>query len=282
MLDPYLKNALKGKSESTSYSYTVTLDKCLAVTKCKDSRALLVGRANTFRKLSELWPVVTTLKKALAIMCSITRTNPGMIPATTKAYWLARLEDANAMVKKQNSNNVVSSALQAKWLDYDDILAKVEELIAQGNEHATLKASQEVVLLAMYAYLTPKRADFGKLRIVASIGKLQDDENGLVLPSKGDCRLVLNQYKTAKTYKQFTEVLPVELAVIVRASLEAWPRTYLLVGPRDKPLSDNNYSTRVGDVMDKHLDRRLSVNDLRRGGDPRTARRHCTVNDALA
>jgi hypothetical protein len=36
----------------------------------------------------------------------------------------------------------------------------------------------------MYAYLTKAKADFGKLRIVASIGKLQDDENGLVLPSK--------------------------------------------------------------------------------------------------
>jgi hypothetical protein len=36
----------------------------------------------------------------------------------------------------------------------------------------------------------------------------------------------------------------------------------LLVGPRDKPPSDNNYSTRVSN-KDKHLDRRLSVNDLR-------------------
>jgi hypothetical protein len=72
-----------------------------------------------------------------------------------------------------------------------------------------------VVLLAAYAYLTQSESRF-RQATHASIGKLQDDENGW-LPSKGDCRLVLNQYKTAKTYKQFTEVLPVELAV-VRAS----------------------------------------------------------------
>jgi hypothetical protein len=76
------------------------------------------------------------------------------------------------------------------------------------------------------------------------------DENGIVLPAC-ECKLVLNVYKTAKTYKQFVE-----------RCLQSWrrccasvsvPRTYLLVGPRDKPLSDDNYGTQVKTTMDKHF-----------------------------
>jgi hypothetical protein len=257
-MDPYLQAALEGeaKSEETKGSYCATFNKCIMLTASTDARVLLMGRANTFRKLSEKWPCVATLKKALAIMCSIVRANPDIVPAGIKTYWRERLNEANRVISTQTPNAVAE-------VDYDNILAKVMDLMEQGNEHATLKASQEVVLLALYAFLPPKRADFGNLRIVQDAGELTADENGLVLPTGGDCKLVLNHYKTAKTYKQFVEPLPEELAAIVRASLASFPRNILLVGPRNKPLSDASYSMRVGNVMDKHLGRRLCITDLR-------------------
>jgi hypothetical protein len=206
---------------------------------------------------------MNSLKKGLSMLCCISRANPKIVPATTAKYWLARLEDARAAVKKKSDNNVVSAALQAKWMDYSDIKAKVQDLIKRGNEHASLKVTKELVILAMYAFLTPKRADFGKLRIVDSADELKATENGIVLPARGECKLVLNEYKTAKTYKQFVETLPSELAQVLRASVKAFPRTYLLVGPRDKPLSDDNYGTQVKNTMDKHFNRKLGINDLR-------------------
>ena len=263
MPDQYLETALVGNSDSTRNTYTVTLGKCLAVTKCKDSRALLVGRANTFRKLVETWPNTNSLKKALSMLRSILRTHPKIVPATTAKYWRERFDDARAAVKEKNDNNVVSAALQAKWMDYSDIKAKVQDLIKRGNEHASLKVTKELVILAMYAFLTPKRADFGKLRIVDSADELVATENGIVLPARGECKLVLNEYKTAKTYKQFVETLPSELAQVLRASVKAFPRTFLLVGPRDKPLSNDNYGAHVKNTMDKHFDRKLTINDLR-------------------
>lgn len=265
MADPYLTIALQdGLSDSACRTYKLTFAKCQAATKCKDARTMLLGRANTFRKLAELWPVTKTLSKALSLMCTITRTNPDIVSEAIKAYWSQRLQEANATVRKEDANNVVSPELKAKWMDWDLIEAKVAELIATGKAHASLKASQELVILAIYAFLPPKRADFGKVRIVASSGKIADDENGLVLPSKGECTLVLNDYKTAKTYGPFTEALPKELETIVRASLKAFPRTFLLVGPRDKPLSDDNYGTRVKNAMDRHMNKTLGINDLRK------------------
>jgi benzoyl-CoA reductase/2-hydroxyglutaryl-CoA dehydratase subunit BcrC/BadD/HgdB len=263
MADQYLETALVGKSESTRKTYVSTLAQCLKATKCKDSRALLIGRANTFRKLAKIWPVTNTLKKALSMLCCIVHANPKILPETTAKYWQKCLKDASDAVKKESDKNVVSEALQAKWMDYDDIMAKVQALRKLGNEHASLKASKELVILAMYAFLTPKRADFGKLRIVDSVNELTATENGVVLPANGECKLVLNVYKTAKTYKQFVETLPSELVQVLRASLKAFPRSFILVGPRNKPLSDDNYATQVKAVMDKHFDRKLSINDLR-------------------
>jgi hypothetical protein len=54
-------------------------------------------------------------------MCSITRTNPGMIPAT-KAYWLACLECELAGVAKQFAQTMLFSPGRPKWLVYRDIL----------------------------------------------------------------------------------------------------------------------------------------------------------------
>jgi hypothetical protein len=260
--DPYLIVSLEGKSPSTVKTYTTTLSKCLTVTKCTDSQKLAMGRGRTFDKLKETWPVTITLRKALILIQSIIRANPNIVPETIASYWFKKLQEIGDDVKV-NSNNVASKELMAKWIQYDDILELVRSQTARGDAHATLKASQELVLLSMFAYLPPKRGDLGKLRIVRGVGELTDTENGLVVPPAGECRLILNKYKTAKMFGQFQEALPSALADIVRMSLSTFPRTFLLVGPCDKPMSDGNYSTRVGDVMDKYLDRRLSINNLR-------------------
>jgi hypothetical protein len=41
--------------------------------------------------------------------------------------------------------------------------------------------------------------------------------------ARGECKLVLNVYKTAKTTRQFVETLPSELAQVLRASVKAFP-----------------------------------------------------------
>jgi hypothetical protein len=63
----------------------------------------------------------------------------------------------------------------AKWLDYD-IPGQGRGTDRSGNEHATLKASGRCV--AMYAYLTKAKADFGKLRIVTASGSFRMTRTG--------------------------------------------------------------------------------------------------------
>jgi len=261
-MDPHLKVALKGRSEGTQRTYRSTMSRCLEITKCKDAYTLLRGRLTTYNALVKAWPVTTTLKKALALLCTITRTNPTLVSKSLSDWWRERLDIAQKLVDKQTAHNMVSAKLKAKWLEYDTILAKVQALEAD-TMHKKPKDSQALVLLAMFAFLTPKRADLGAIRIVPSADKLDDSENGMVIPTKGAIKLILNTYKTAKSYGQFTEVMPDELSTIIRASLKAHPRSYLFSGCKDKAMSNSSYGLRVKDVMEKYMGHDLGVNDLR-------------------
>lgn len=65
----------------------------------------------------------------------------------------------------------------------------LEEILAAARtlDHWSLKQSQDKVLLTIAALVPAKRADWGCLRIVASIEDVQADENGLVVAPKALC-----------------------------------------------------------------------------------------------
>lgn len=260
--DPALDTVLKDKSPRTRANYASALSRAVTITAARDLKTMMMGRARSHAKLAEFYPKPSSLKTILAIICSVITANPGLIPEGCAHYWRERMGDAKASNAELAANNVVSPQLLKKWIEYDAIQSKLEELLETVG-HTDMRTSQDLVLLAMYAFLPPKRADLGKLRIVKAAKDIKADENGLVLPDRGNGLLVLNCYKTAKVYGRFEEALPSELTAVIRASLAAHPRPYLVCGPRGKPLSDGNYGSRVSSVMDRHLGKALSVNDLR-------------------
>lgn len=259
MSDPYLQKALEGKRPATAVAYTGWLTKALALTSSADSYKLMMGRGRVYDAMSRAWlqESPSTLKGVVAVINTIIRTNPGLAPEALEKYWAERLVELHAVMDALAADKTASKALSAKWMPYDDIRTKVDDLVARGPA-ATLKDSQELVLLAVYAYLPPMRANLGKLRIVKSGDELEEEENGVVVPHDGVCSLVLNEFKD-----KFVEELPTELEAVVRASLAAFQRTHLLVGPNDTPVSATGYGKRVSAVMDKYFERRLSINDLR-------------------
>lgn len=154
MDDRYLQNVFEGKSVATVKSYANTLSVCLRVTKNVDSQRLVMSCARSYDMLSMNWDCSATLKKAVAILCSIIRANPGIAPVGTKTYWLERLKELAMIVKLKAANNVASQKLLDNWLEYTAIKAKVSEILARGDGHRSLKMSQEMVVLAMFAYFT--------------------------------------------------------------------------------------------------------------------------------
>jgi hypothetical protein len=79
------------------------------ITKCADSRALIMGRARAFDHEAGRNSRWSTLKKALAMLCCITRANP-TLRLRQPGLLVAGLEDASAVVKKKNDNVVFRRA----------------------------------------------------------------------------------------------------------------------------------------------------------------------------
>jgi hypothetical protein len=261
--DLALEAVLKGKSSRSRANYASTLARCLTITNSATLKVMLMGRARSFNKLAAAYPRPPTLKTVLAIMCSVITANVGMVTDSCGVYWRTRMGDAIKASDELAANNVASPALLKKWIEYDSIKTKLDQLLADEG-HTKNQMSQDIVLMAVFAHLSPKRRDLGKVKVVQTIDDIAKDENGVVIPEHGaKGKLVLNEYKTAKTYGHFEEDLPKELTLIIKASLAAHPRPYLFCGPRGKPLSDSRYGTRVSDAMDRHMDKKLTVNDLR-------------------
>lgn len=261
--DPVLEATLRGKSDQTRTSYTYALARCLKITHSTTLKQLLMGRAHSYKKLSAAYPHPPSLKTTLATICSIITANDGIVPNAYVVFWRARMGDAIKASAELSANNVASPELLKKWIQYEDIKTKLDQLLTDEG-HTKNRMSLDIVMLAVYAFLAPKRRDFGELHIVQKEDDIADDENGIVISAEGvQGKLVLNAYKTAKAHGRFVEVLHEELTMIIKASVDAHPRLCLFSGPLCKPLSDNAYGKRVSDVMDRHLDKKRTVNDLR-------------------
>lgn len=130
------------------------------------------------------------------------------------------------------------------WMDWPHVLEREKELAA------TEYGSFDHLLLAMYCLIEPLRQNFG---CVALHPDMPDDPhvgNFIVVdvPHK-TATLFLNEYKTAKFYKQFSRQLPTELVDIILANLRQYKqihghtRKHLFVDCDGKPYTNRNSFT---------------------------------------
>lgn len=260
-MDSMLVNALEGKRPSTRLSYESALARCLAITDAPSLKAMLMGRSKSYNKLAAVYTNVQTLKTRLAIISSIAAANPVLLPDGCARFWKECMVSAVKTAGELAGGAANVNKSSSTWIEYASIKLKLADLIACG--HSNKRASLDIVIMAMYAYLPPKRADLGRVRIVAQQEDIDASENAVIIPETGEASLVLNVYKTSKTRGQFVETLPQELTHAMHSSLEAHPRTYLIDGRVNKPLSENRYSARVMEAMDRVMGAALSVKDLR-------------------
>lgn len=255
--------ALEGKRPSTCKSYIESIKRCLEITESATVSVMLNGRARSYNKLAMVYTKPTTLKTRLASMCAVISANHEFVTKGCAVYWSTRLDKLGEICDKLAADKTASPELQAKWIEYELIKSKVH-LLLESDWQSKARLSQDVVLLSMYSFLPPKRSDLGAIKIVSKLEDIGATENGIMIPTLGlPGQLVLNSYKTVVTYGQFVEELPLQLTNIIRASLEAHPRSLLLYGPGGKSLTNASYAVRVKSTMLKHLDSELTVNDLR-------------------
>lgn len=103
--------------------------------------------------------------------------------------------------------------------------------------------SIEKLLIAMYTYIPPVRADYFATQIVP-FGGAGTASNVLAFADRemSSASLLLRDFKTVHTYKKiYHPILPNELVRQIRLSLEACPREYLFVNADGEPFTRNAF-----------------------------------------
>lgn len=147
-------------------------------------------------------------------------------------------ERRQATLNNEPTNDQKEVAATVKW---DDII-KLRDKLPTG--------SSERLLLCLYTYIPPVRADFYDVRIItpaaaakqhatSNINQLIFDPN-----SPANSTLIIRDFKTAAKYKEIKHTLPTPLHAEIRASLQAKPRNFLFVMPTDatRPYDRNGFS----------------------------------------
>tara|TARA_R110000765_G_scaffold6409_1_gene19774 strand:- start:6737 stop:7711 length:975 start_codon:yes stop_codon:yes gene_type:complete len=166
----------------------------------------------------------------------------------------------------------------ASWKDivkvvtrYKDSLTTVLTDKPEEIHPSEYKTFNDYVLLLLYTKLPPIRNDFGNVRIIkhdnfATLEKKHKSGlNLLVVRDNIPQFLVLNEYKTHKTYGEVQIPLPEEVKTVVTVWLKYNKSGYLLVGGRSKsqPLGSNGISVRLRAIFKKYLNKNISTNMLR-------------------
>jgi hypothetical protein len=180
--------------------------------------------------------------------------------AESRERWRRFTAAAASVYKKERDNNVMTDELRAKIPTCREVRRAMARMQAAGI--ATLRDSQHFLMMAMSVDNPPKRRDFGALRVLAR-ERAGQEGNYVVVPPKARVKLVMQEYKTAKTYGRFCEELSDALSSALRASLALFPRDYVFVGRDGRAMSDAAYGEFVRTVFKERVGKPAGVNALR-------------------
>jgi hypothetical protein len=246
------------------------IDKITTLSGEKTIQMAIKKPTATHRILRGYYENDRSLRSYLSLISVICNSIPDVASTSVMSKWKCYCEDVNKSVMDLSENNVVSDKLREKWIEYGELKKVSDDLHSKLRERkGSMNEWQALVLISFYAYLPPKRADLGMVKIArcktpgacTRMVERCNDGNFCIVGDTGI--LVLNEYKTYETYGKFVEELPSALLEIVKDSLSAQPRDYLLCGLNNRPLSVQSLSNRVGQVMQKYVGVKLSINDLR-------------------
>ena len=175
--------------------------------------------------------------------------------------WKEEFKIIKDPIDKMYLSNEPNDKQKKAFVSYDELL-KIREKLPEG--------SFQRLLLYMYTSIPPVRSDYYKTKIYKKKPSSDVSEtNYIVMVTKP--YLVLNKYKTAKTYKTIIIDIPDDLKKEIEKSLEKYPRDYLFVS------TQNNLPYKNENTFNKWANRSLK-SILNKDGFSLTMLRHIFVS----
>lgn len=210
-----------------------------------------------YRKLMQVHGNRGSIRNYLIACLSLFKHTPELKHAlpNVHARLTVFLKEVASSIDQHYKSNKPSEKQMDQYIDYSVALAKYEKLT---------RGSTDAILLGLYVLLPPKRNDYWDARVYKHHMPSPDVGNYFVInhrvpdTSTKQSWLVMNDYKTAKSYGQLREVIPERLAYEIHLSLKREPRTHLFLSANGHPFNSANSfckyaNNRLGLIFNKHV-----------------------------
>lgn len=167
--------------------------------------------------------------------------------------WIVEAKNIKDKINQKYESNRPTTKQESAYIDYEKVV-DIRNSLKEGT--------QERLLLFMYTEIPPVRNDYHTMRIYKKKPKF--DVGNYFIMNK-DPMIILNEFKTDKTYEQIKITIPQSLLKEIQESLKAQPRDYLFTSGRDNlPYnSDNTFSKWANRTLKQVFKNNMSLTTLR-------------------
>ena len=185
-----------------------------------------------------------------AVVGYILHCTPPDQQALHKPKWIELQTSNQQPIQERYENQVMTERQEETSITWEQLLA-------------ARKANPDNLLLAIYTYIPPVRADYNELMIFRPSDTIPETGNYNYIVLGTDYMLVLQEFKTATTYKKIQQVIPEPLKRIIDKSLLERPRSYLFALESGSPMSSAYFSAWAGGQLTKMLKQKTNLTAIR-------------------
>jgi len=211
----------------------------------------------------------TKKNRLIAVVVSLqaTKANPKLIEKYTREM-IDLANQSNEQYKKQEKTD----KQKENWVEYQDLVRLANEMLSRLKKHSILTKEeltraeynllQEVVILRFYLSF-PLRNDLADVKVIDSKEK-DDKTNNFLLLDGDNISLLLNDYKTAKTFGSQEYKIDKKFSKIIRIFLKHNTSGFFITKTnRTEAISANGITKLLNRLFKRELDKTISTSMIR-------------------
>lgn len=211
----------------------------------------------------------TKKNRLIAVVVSLqaTKANPKLIEKYTREM-IDLANQSNEQYKKQEKTD----KQKENWVEYQDLVRLANEMLGRLKKHSILTKEeltraeynllQEVVILRFYLSF-PLRNDLADVKVIDSKEK-DDKTNNFLLLDGDNISLLLNDYKTAKTFGSQEYKIDKKFSKIIRIFLKHNTSGFFITkGNRTEAITPNGITKLLNRLFKRELDKTISTSMIR-------------------
>ena len=220
--NPYFLLDRQPVSIDTKKSYKLGLDNLRKIFNAKNIDLFFKDPQEKIDKIIEIFGNTEYAKKILNVLTKYM----SLIQAIkTRDIYLKSSKEIGKLLDSNREKNERVGKVEENWVDFIEIVKLKNKLIEK-------KENQKALLLSLYTDIPPVRNDYWNLKT-----KNYDIDKDNYIKGK---KIVLNQYKTFKTYGKIVIKLPDSILDLVKKNKNK--TDYLFITVKGKPFTASNFS----------------------------------------